>query len=185
MDLSDKNILNSEQSVLKLQFMINRDFKVSGPIWDFSEYQILLDIEKLFLLVRWTLAKQMSISLSVITGCFYKEYFSFRTIWKFQTIFNRNLMLTVSIFLFVQRLHTFLHLWIHQKFSLLFRRVFKSLLIFVTFINDFSTEDQDGIASTTQTKYGVSDSISYVAAVNTSVFTNLVKKVDKSGHFRK
>ena len=92
-------------------------------------------------------------------------------------------MLIVSIFLFVQYLHNFLHLRIHQKFSFLFIRVFKSFLIFVTFLKDFSTEDQDEIASTTQTKYKVSDSISYVSAVNTSVFTNLVKIVDKSKHF--
>ena len=45
-DLLDTNVLYSEQSVPKLDFMVKRDSKVSSPIWDFSENQILLDIEK-------------------------------------------------------------------------------------------------------------------------------------------
>ena len=52
LDLLDKNALNSEQSVSKLHFMVTEDSKVSSPIWDFSENQILLYIEKT-LSVRW------------------------------------------------------------------------------------------------------------------------------------
>ena len=48
LDLLDKNILNSEQSVSKLHFMVKRDSEVSSPSWDFSENQILLDIKKSF-----------------------------------------------------------------------------------------------------------------------------------------
>ena len=43
-DLLDKNVFNSEQYVSKLNFMFKID---SSPIWDFSENQILLDIEKI------------------------------------------------------------------------------------------------------------------------------------------
>ena len=43
-----KNVLNFEQSITKLHFTIKRDSKHSSPFWDFSEYQILFDIEKTF-----------------------------------------------------------------------------------------------------------------------------------------
>ena len=39
--------------------MVKIDSKVSSLIWNFSEKQILLDIKKFFLLVRWMLVKQM------------------------------------------------------------------------------------------------------------------------------
>ena len=42
----DKYVLNSEQSISKLHFMIQRDYKIFKPIWDFWEDQILLDKEK-------------------------------------------------------------------------------------------------------------------------------------------
>ena len=69
LDLSDTNVVKSEQSVLRLNFMIKRDSKVSSSIWNFSENQILLDIGALD-----------AGKASDKSRYFYKEYFLFRKI---------------------------------------------------------------------------------------------------------
>ena len=45
LDLLDKNVVNSEQSISKFHFIVKGDSKVSSPIWDFSRNQ-MLDTEK-------------------------------------------------------------------------------------------------------------------------------------------
>ena len=86
------------------RFMIKRD----------SEDQILLNIKKLFLLLRAPRVHDAKNLL--ISRCFSRNILRFEKFSIFQPNLYRNLMLTASIFLSVQHLHNFFHKWIHKKF---------------------------------------------------------------------
>ena len=82
--------------------MIIRHSKVSSLIWS-SEDQIFLNIEITPSAAALDAGKVNEKSTNF--SMFFKEYFLYRKIFNIQSTFYRDLMLIVSIFLFLQHLH--------------------------------------------------------------------------------
>ena len=99
-ELLYKNVLNLEQSVSKLHFVVKQDSKASSPIWDFSGNQIFLVIEKNTTSIG-TLDGGKANEKSSNFRMFLLGIFFVSKNFKFQSHFYRDLMLIVSIFLFL------------------------------------------------------------------------------------